>query len=710
MMNKYAQPHATNCEDFYGVGTSDVYDDGNDVRRAFWDVPAGHDALPSVNTPSLSYGGTPSSPLIESLNGQVPIHDFDFNQPSPKIYGSTHEQLPKNNKHSHGRTNREARYGQQQSNGYQKHPEQCRSEKKDLSIRLFQCLKDRSIQLFQCLKDLNKDDEAEELYHEIIKEYDVGEKLQDVTEKGREHGTNDGSKILGLKHTFAEMLIAQQRFAEAEPVSRAVWEKMEHCPGTPPEDFQKSHRQLCSVLRALGAFKDAERMHNDMYQREPKDEWALENGDEMCQTLKEQTEFRKAKDLQEEVLKKRLEKPSRRELTIQSGVRLIEFLDEELNKPVDYESGTEAEKGFASSTRQALKYKLEMTLWKVWHMRLQPEPNANILDVGHKLGFHLLQDNKFLDAEGVLRIVWENKKRELGIKNDSTMSSGSLLGSTMWHQGTEESYSKAVDILGPIWLLWQSGTGNCDAQAISSIKHLAQAYCSLGNLQGGECVYDWICHQMQQDGYSLLDRMKGRWDLGVTLHKQGKDKNQKAALVLEEVYKLWNTESHNPDETLKCGQILAQSLSTQEGKTDKALNVAQGVFEKREVLEKRGVDYLESAQLYGSLLLKAERYEVAESVLRSAWECQPGNPEEQKLRLKCGPLYGQALYGQALAGRHKYAAVKKVLETVAEDQKGILPTGCSELTETRRLLEDVVRQEKARKKGRPKARPKGRFV
>ena len=656
---------------------------------SFPHVPVGHEASPNVNTPPYSHGETPYSPLVGSHIGQSPIHGFNSRQPSPEVYGSIREHFPKNKERNHGGTNKEARHWQQRSNGYQKDLEQCR-----LNI-------DRSIRLFQCLKDLKKYDEAEELYHEISKEYDVSQELHDMTERGRESDTNDDTKMLGLNHTFAEMLIEQQKFQEAEPISRAVWERRKDCPGTPSEDFRKSHRQLCSVLRALGKSKDAERMHNDMYQREPKDEWALENGDEVCQTLKEQKELQKAKILQEEVWKKRLEKNSERELTIQSGVRLIGFL-EELNKTVDCEGDTEAERKWFSSTRQALNDEIRVILEKIWPTRLEPEPNANILDVGHKLGVRLLRDKKFLKAERILQIVWENKKRVQGEDIDSTMSSGSMLGSAMRRQGTHEKYSDAVDILRPILIARQDGVGNCDAEAISSIKDLAQAYSALGKLQDSEIVYDWICHQMQQGGYTTLEVERVRWELGVTLHKQGKNKNQKAILVLKEVYERWKRVAHNSDETLECGQMLAQSLSTHDGKFDEALKVAQEVFEKRDVSGERGVPYLEIAQLYGSLLLTVGRKEDARNVLRSAWKCQPGNLDEQKLRWKCGHLFGQAL-----AGINKYPSAKRILEAVITDQREALPPGSPELEQTHQLLE-MIQQEKGRKRGSTKPRLRGR--
>ena len=691
MMNQHVHPYAESFEDFREGSTRDVYGCGNNMRHPFSDVPIGRNASPRVNTPLHSYGGIPSSPLVESHNGEVPLQEFNFDQSSPEIYGSTREYFPKNKEHNHVRTNKEAKHWQQRSNKYQKDLEQCRSEKKDLSIRFF-----------QCLKDFKKYDEAKELYHEISKTFDVGEEFHNVTERGREHDTNEDTKLLGLEHTFAEMLIEQQRFKEAEPRSRAVWERRKHRPDTPSEDFQKSHRQLCFVLRALGKLKDAERMHNDMYQREVKDAWALENGDEVCQTLREQKEFRKAKDLQKEVWKTRLEEHSPRDLTIRSGLQLIGFL-EELIKPIDYEDGTDAEKRLVSSTRQALNDELEVTLWKIWHTRLQLEPSVSILDVGHKLGVRLLQDKKFLEAERILASVWESKKRVLGEKNESTMSSGGMLGSTICRRGKQEHYPDAVKILEPIWLARQIGTKRCDAGALSNFKDLAKAHCSLGNLQHGEFVYRWIFQQKHQGNYPQLEVDEALWDLGVTLHKQGKDKDPEIVSVLGDLYRRWDSIAHNPDETLKCGQMLAQSLSTQDGRIDEALRIAQGVFVKREASGKRGAAYLESAQLYGSLLLKVERHEDAGSILRPAWECQSGEPKEQKLRLKCGHLYGQAL-----AGRHKYNSAKRILEAVAADQKGTLPAGCSKIIETRRLLEDVTRQEKGWKKGRTKARPKGR--
>ena len=701
-MKEYASPYAQPFDDSFGVSTSDRYYGGNDVRFAR-DIPVRHDASPGsiyLDTPHSSYGGLLSPSLVGPQNVQLPIHETNFGQPSTRLHGSTREQFPKRKGHNHDMTSRESTW-RQQSKRYQQDLEKCQAEKEYLSEKCQSEKEDLRIRLFHCLKDLKKYREAEELYHEISMKYDVVGEIHGVTEMGGEPNRNDVTKILDLRHTFAEMLIEQKRFKEAEPISKAVWERRKVCPGAPSEDFKKSHRQLSLVLRALRKLDDAERMHNDVYQKGSKDDWALENGDEVCQRLLEQGEFKKAKRLQEEVWEIRLEKHSSRNLTIQSGLRLIGIL-EELIKPVDHVGGSDAEKRSDSSTRQFLKDRLEVTLEKIWHMQQQPEPNVNILDVGHKLGDLLFREQKFLEADRVLASVWESKERLLGATHESTMSSGTILGSTICRQGEQEHYSRAVGILQPIWLEKQTGTGKCDAGAISTFKDLAQAHCSLGNLQDGECVYRWIWQKKRQDRYKPLEIDEARWDLSVTLYKQGKDKEPEAVSALDDLYGRWHPDTHNPDERLKCGQMLAQLLSTQDEEINKALGIAQDVFERREDSGKKGVDYLESAQLYGSLLLKVERPEDAGSVLRLAWACQPGSPDEQKLRLKCGHLYGQAL-----AGRNKYTAAKRILEVVAADQRGTLYAGDSELSETRRFLEEVIRQEKGWKKGRTKVRPKG---
>lgn len=244
-----------------------------------------------------------------------------------------------------------------------------------------------------------------------------------------------------------------------------------------------------------------------------------------------------------------------------------------------------------------------------------------------------------------------------------------------------------------------------DIEAISSVGDLAQAYFSLGNWSNAEHAYRWIVHQKaHKRGCPTRDIDDARWKLGQTLYKQGVEKNRETEMVLGELYQQWNASSPNSNLTLQCGQMLAQSLSTQSGRNDKAMEVAFDIFNRMRALPERGVAYLDSVRLYGSLLLEVESFAEAERMLESVWVHQADGNEEQKVRLTCGQLYGQAL-----TKKHKYPDAKRVLEAVAQAQEAV-SAGALEIADTRRLLEDVNRLKTERGRGkRTSCRRRGFF-
>ena len=534
----------------------------------------------------------------------------------------------------------------------------------------------RGIQWFHSLRKAKDYSKAEELYKEIVNSIDSARSEEEV--------------ILDLKYSFAAILIEQKKFEEAEPISKEVWEKLKPCPGPLPEVAKESHRQLCSVLCSVGKTRDAEYMHRSMYQRETRDPWALENGDEVCQRLREQGEIKKAKEMQDEVWKERQKQNSpRHELTIRSGLRLNGFL-EELVATIDSQGGTEAERRLIISHKQAFECEIEVTLRKIWDTRHHPEPSTDILNAGHKLGVILFHQTKFSDAEAVLMPVWESKRRYLGDSDVSTTSTGSMLGKTFCRQDKPETYRKAVDVLQG---MWQVGTKNEDAEAISSGEDLAHAYSSLKDWPSAEHVYRWIAIQKTNKRvYPRREIDEAHWKLGQTLHEQGLGKSREAEKILSGLYQHWNASPPNLDQTVQCGQMLAQALLAQK-KSKEALKVAREVFSKICGLVERNIAYLDSACLYGSLLLEDDQSEEAERILKSVWEDQVEGTEEKKVRLKCGHLYGQALFN-----RIKYPEAKKILEAVAEAH-GAVSTEF-QIAETRRLLEDVHRGMKEKNKKR----------
>ena len=532
----------------------------------------------------------------------------------------------------------------------------------------------RGIRLFHCHKKDKDYTGAEKLYQEIM--------------EGRDPTENED--IVELNHSFAAMLIDQGRFQNAEPISMTVWKKREEVTG-PPSDFSKEcHRQLCSILCAVGKHKDAEDMQRSMYQPGKTDAWTLENGDEVCQRLREQRDFKKAKEMQGEVWETRLNHNGPREDLIKSGLRLIRDL-EELVAAIDIQGGDELEREFKISYKQTLDYEIQLTLRKIWDPRPQPELTTDILNAGHKLGMIIFFQNKFADAEAIFTSVWEGKKRhrQLGAGDASTRSTGSMLGKTLCCQGEQESYRRAVDILPDIWRTMMNG----DPEAISTGEDLALAYRSLSDWPNAENVYRWIVQQKIYTRCPTREIEDARWLLAKTLYKQATNKHREAQMILGVLYQQWNASSPDSSKTLECGYMLAQLLSTQAERAEEARKVALDVFERRALME-RGLTYLQVGHLCGSLLEKDEKFENAERILRSVWGDQAVVPEEQKVRLSCGHLIGRML-----AKRRKYSEAKKILEEVLEAQ-GAESAGILEQTETRKLLEEVNKLKKGKEKAR----------
>ena len=527
------------------------------------------------------------------------------------------------------------------------------------------------------------------LFHSLTKskEYNEAEKLYQEIKKERTPTENED--ILALSHSFAAMLVGQKRFQDAEPISRAVWEKRKEGPGPPSEVSKESHRQLCSILCALGKHKEAEDMQRNVYETGTMDAWTLENGDEVCQRLQEQGKIEDAKEVQDKVWKKRRSQNGRRDgLTIRSGLRLIELL-EQLVATVDNQDGKDVERRLHTTNKQLFGIQIEFVLQKIWDTRSQLELTEDVLNAGHKLGVVLFNRNEFLDAEAIFDSVWEGKKRSLGDRNPSTISTGSMLCRTLCSQRELEKTHRAVVILPDIW---QTRTTSRDAEAIASGEDLAQAYHSIGDWPNAERCYAWIWQEKMRKRYPAPEIEDTRWLLAQTLYKQGASKKTDALRVLRELYQKWNASSLDPNKTLECGYMLAQLLS-QDKKVEEAQEIAQDVFNRRSASEERGVAYLDSGYLYGSSLLDSGRFADAERVLVSIQEHQVEGTEGRAMRLRCGHLLGKILDKEK-----KFSEAKKVLETVVDTQAAD-SAEFLELEEARKLLREVVnRQKKAKEK------------
>ena len=510
--------------------------------------------------------------------------------------------------------------------------------------------------------------------------------------KGRDPTENED--ILNLNHSFAALLVEQKKFQDAESISMIVWEKRKEDPGPLSEVSKESHRQLCSILCAVGKYKEAQKMHSTMYDSEPADAWTLENGDDLCQRLIEQGNIKKAKEVQDEVWGKRLVQNGPRDgLTIKSGLRLIGFLRQLIDTP-DNEDGREHERRLNTREKQALDSKIEVVLRRIWDARPQTELTSDTLTAGHMLGDFIFRQedrpDRFADAEAIFTPVWEGKKRQFGDRHTSTMSTGSILAKTLCRQGDQETYHRAVHILRE---LWHTMIRNGDPEAVSVGDDLAQAHFSISEWLNAEQVYGWILQHKMQNHFPTRDIEDARWFLGQTLYKQGSNKQSEAHKIFNELYQQWYTSSPNSCRTLDCGYLLAQLLSTQPEKAEEARKVALDVFNGRRASLEKGADYVNSGYLYSSLLEKAGKLKDAEGILRSLWENEAVLIEDQKVRWACGHLIGQILIK-----RRKHSEAKKILEEVVQAQEAGF-AGILEVTETRGLIKEAVNKLK-KEKGR----------
>ena len=523
--------------------------------------------------------------------------------------------------------------------------------------------------LFHIARQARNFDEAEKRYHQL------------VTDKGL--SLSDDLKILDLRQAFAEMLMEQGRFEEAEPMVRAIWERRNSL-GTLSEENKQSHRQLCSILCSMRRYKEAEVMHRAVYNKSVHDAWSLENGDELCQRLADQNQYDDAKCTQRGVWKERKQQFGQRDrLTIRSGARTIAFL-ENLLAPVGGQACSGVRRRHRKSLRETYLAELELMLDELWDSHVVSDSDAEILNAGHKLGVIKHGRGDFVAAQAIFEQVWEFKKASYGEGDDRSLSTASMLGKTLLRQGNPEVTRRAIGVFDGVWAVRRSSPVATEAEMISSGEDLAQAYCSMSDFPNAENIYRFIMTcKRRSHGWLSPETIRTRWDLSKVLSRQGAVKSRDTEDLLRELYGDWNRLPSPPKEKLECGCMLAHTLSAYGGKDDEALTVMRDVFSRREAIETIDVLYFESRRLFGELLLKGGHLEEAETTLESAWDSEIKGPEEN-IRLKCGFLFGRCLHD-----RKKRNKAKEVLEAVREAQKLEAPTGDAQVAEIDELLRSI---------------------
>ena len=106
--------------------------------------------------------------------------------------------------------------------------------------------------------------------------------------------------------------------------------------------------------------------------------------------------------------------------------------------------------------------------------------------------------------------------------------------------------------------------------------------------------------------------------------------------------------------------------------------------------------YLESGHFLGKLLLRQKDSEGARELLRPLWEYQAGLPEEKRVRLWCGELYGQSLLQCK-----QYKLAKEKLESIKCAQLAFFGERSPEGDHVMELLKRVCKKldEKRQRRG-----------
>ena len=542
------------------------------------------------------------------------------------------------------------------------------------------------LQLFHSHKDARKHDEVEKLHNDIVADVDLN--VYDVPD------------LLAVRHSYAESLVEQGKFQEAEGISREVWQKRKK--SMQRDDSRRSHHQLCSILFALEKHHEARDLHRKIWEQRPRTDFGLDNGDDLSKILEAQGEYDEAILVQSRVWKARMSEHSHRDpRTIKSGLRKIELHEKVASRSRSFD-------------RQCHKGHIKEDLKHVWNVRLQPGPesNADILDVGCRLGDMYLSEGDFKAAERVFKDVWSGRKQSSGIHDKSTMSIGTKLGLSLKGQANAEKYTEATGVFEQVWTAKKAVLKRSDDETISSATNLASVYYLLGDWTRAESVYQWIYNQKQKKQADRApEAVAACFELGRTIFKQGKGRHRDAVPLLREVHKEWKTGSPQLEEMSDCSLMLAESMLTEiraygdgqlspeesdsrVAKCREALDAVKDVHPRERVKPEKAIAYWSSSRLYGLLLLESKEPSDAQNVLKASWEIETKTPEEKAMALECGRLYCQTVIEshQTPPTKEALESIKGVLEKILLEQQQNHPNNVTEIG----LLETHLQQTRER--------------
>ena len=552
------------------------------------------------------------------------------------------------------------------------------------------------LRLFRSYREGEEYDEAQNIYEEILNNY---------TE------ADPPAAVLEMKYSYAEQLCELGDFPKAKKIAEDVWERrrkldsLSESPRTMSEESKKSHRQVCSIYNSLGEFDAAETEQGSLYQGLPKDAWKLENGDALCITLMKNRKCEEAALLQLRVWEERrqLESPGRwDECTIRSALNRVSFLEDivkDLSDELSTHKGPEWEKESIRCRKKCRENDIIEMLRHVWTMPKAPELRLQILQVGRELGRRLVAGKHYADAEMVLKDVWEAGTALYPEANQLTMSAGRILVDVLKLQESPQRYKSAASWYRRILEEAKPMFGENDDWVISVGIALGETLFLDGqnaNPDGAEQICRWVLEQKTKKlGQADPQVLDARYKLGKALHAQGRERDPELAQILQDVYDGWNTISPESSATVECGRLLVKTYEEDEDLAP--LEPIRTFFNGRNGVSEKDMLYLESGYLLGKLLLREKNSEGARELLGPLWNYQAGTPEEQRVRLRCGQLYGQSLLDCG-----QYEPAEMVLDSIKRDQLEMFGETSPEGDQITELLKQV-RKNRAKQKPQKRA-------
>lgn len=582
--------------------------------------------------------------------------------------------------------------------------------------------------------------EAESIYREIINPIPTSDR---------------GSKS-ELMYEYAEMMMEQKKYEEAEHVARAVFEhrmSRVEAGGQWSQELMMSHRQLSSALchqDSPAKKNQAIRMHRDIWDDDFPHAWKAENGDRVCQILAQQKRYDDAERMQLEVWEERSRKAGiRDEATMLSASKRIDMMDGAISMLDQSPDEKDVVKDY-------LEKRIRDFLAVIWESVKLPETDAKMLTFGHRLGEAHYQRNQYAKAGDIFKQVWEGRKKSLGDNHCETLACGQRLGEIYYKRA---DYTKARDIFEQLCDGEKRSRGDADPKTLESGHLLGEIYFKQDEFEKAQDIFEQVWKRKRKIlGNSDPKTLECGHRLGEVYFKQ--EEFVKAQDMFEQVWKgkrkstgdtdpktleyghwlggvhydrkqyadaeivfdhVWDGRKSrlgdNDPGTLASGHQLAKSICAQahgnHAKSFKGLALLEDLWGARKleleatspnaVSSNSSLAAVETGYMYGSLLMECGKLREAEEVLKPLWELKVTPAVE------ASQLYVGHFWGSCLAKQGHYTKAREVLESVLTRKNLISGPEDEIFLETPRKLQEVCEKEKEEKKS-PCKRRSGQFV